>query len=132
MGSVPPERAWRPCAGPEAGPFPAAKRLHARIATAKRCGSEFRRFVVKAARKQIDVAPSLKRGLQMHQRKCLCARVMLRLYAPYVSKPAILRALVFAGSPEIQVPIEFQGFGVASQRRFASEFGKPEERFRGR
>jgi F-type H+-transporting ATPase subunit delta len=62
--------------------------------------------------------------VQVFPRKCLCALVMLRLLAPYVSKPAILQALALAGGLKSKVPIEFQGLGVASQRRFPCEFGK--------
>jgi hypothetical protein len=44
---------------------------------------------------------NFSRCAQSFQRKCLCALVMLRLLAPYVSKPAILQVLASAGPPEI-------------------------------
>jgi hypothetical protein len=47
------------------------------------------------------VTPNFSRCAQSFQRKCLCALVMLRLLAPYVSKPAILQVLASAGPPEI-------------------------------
>jgi hypothetical protein len=49
---------------------------------------------------------------------------MLRLRFHYVSKPAILKASALAGQPEIEVPIELQGLGGTSQRRFPCGFGK--------
>jgi F-type H+-transporting ATPase subunit delta len=61
------------------------------------------------------------RHTQAFSRKCLCTLVMLRLHVPYVSKPTIFRGLGDSSSrPENKVPIEFQGLGVASQRRFPS------------
>ena len=65
-------------------------------------------------------------------RKWLCNMVMLRGCVHYVSKPAIFGATAISSQPQIEVPIEFQGLGVASQRRFPCEFGKLKERFRGR
>lgn len=65
-------------------------------------------------------------------RKWLCNMVMLRLRVHYVSKPAIFGASAILSQPEIEVPIEFQGLGVASQRRFPCEFDSFKERFRGR
>jgi hypothetical protein len=62
----------------------------------------------------------LKRALRKHVRNL----VMLRVRFHYVSKPAIFWGLGSRWPFEIEVPIEFQGLGGASQRRFPCEFGK--------
>lgn len=62
----------------------------------------------------------LKRCLRKHVRNL----VMLRLRFHYVSKPAIFWGLGSRWPFEIKVPIELQGLGGASQRRFPCEFGK--------